>query len=231
MWCIIQRLNSRIIYHCFSFVTTTPRRTFFRPLPLKHFCSQRAAAEISYMQNKAVSKRTVAFKNAPRGDFRVSHHLLKLQCTWLQRHRLNFKNKYQSSGVQARFIAWRLGEDLTANSLHTAGTHPQPLPGRRPSGCRRLFYPRWKCRRGRGRQGRTSGTGGPWRPPSGAPSSGRRAAAPGSAAPLGLACSQLLWSSGRPGSGHWGWPLAHEGPGDGNPKSDIWDIGLVEEKR
>lgn len=92
-------------------------------------------------------------------------------------------------------------------------THPQPLPGQRPSDCRRLFYPRWRCRRGRGTQGRTSGTDGPWRPPSGAPSSGQRAGAPGSAAPSGWACSQRPWSSGRPGWGHClVWPLAREGP-------------------
>lgn len=98
-------------------------------------------------------------------------------------------------------------------SRFAAGTHPQPPPGQRPSGCRHLSYPRWRYRRGRGRLGKTSGTDGPWRPPSGGPSLGQKGAGPGSAAPSGWACSQLPWSSGKPG---WGrcpvWPLAHEEP-------------------
>lgn len=119
--------------------------------------------------------------------------------------------------VQLRFIAWRQARDLMPTrclyNIFTAGTHPQPLPGRRPSGCRRLFYPRWRCRRGQGRQGKTSGTVGPWRPPSGGPSWGQRGDGLGSGAPWGWACSQLPWSSGRPG---WGrclvWQLARAEP-------------------
>ncbi len=55
---------------------------FFRPLLHREYFSQCTAAEISYMQNKEVSKRAVAFKNAALGDFRISHHLLNLYCTW-----------------------------------------------------------------------------------------------------------------------------------------------------
>lgn len=54
---------------------------FSRPLPQRQYFSKCTAAEISYMQNKEVSKRAMAFKNAAQGDFRISHHLLNLYCT------------------------------------------------------------------------------------------------------------------------------------------------------
>lgn len=64
-----------------SFVNYYSLLGFFRPLPHRQYFSQCTAAEISYMQNKEVSKRAVAFKNAALGDFRISHHLLNLYCT------------------------------------------------------------------------------------------------------------------------------------------------------
>lgn len=177
-------------------------------------------------RTKEVSKREVAFRNVTLWDFRASRHLLNLYCTrkavasWII---LNFKSKIKSDFTSSTEVhclpaatsIWKWTNTYATFSVGslTAGTHPRPLPGQRPSDCRRLFYPRWRCMRGRGRQGRTSGTDGPWRPPSGGPSSDQRGDGPGSGAPWGWACSQLPWSSGRPG---WGrclvWPLAREEP-------------------
>lgn len=74
-------IQSNDFCHCLSFVNYCSSLDFFRPLPQRQYSSQCTTAEISYMQNKDVSKRAVAFKNAALGDFRISHHLLNLYCT------------------------------------------------------------------------------------------------------------------------------------------------------